>query len=312
MNASVPALSTQLNDVQIAITRYFLLPIYVCGNLGNIANILLFSQKTLRSNNVCAWYFIALSVANLIGLNVGGLSRILSLLNNFTLEITSIIFCKTRNYFIQTSAVMGRYFLCLISIDRWMITSSNEQIRRWSSLKNGRYFISFGVGASMIFCVHIPIGFDIKNRRCYATLNDIYTIYFNTYNLFIICVPIIIMTLFSTLVLMNIRHSRRRLGITSMTVSNLQQANVKTSRRRDMQFIQLAFGQVLVFLTLIVSYGVHNLYDLITSSRIKSADQRVIEAFVSGLVVNLNYTSVSVRFSASFLSHCVTSIFLFR
>lgn len=133
MNSSTLVLSTELNQIQMFITRYFLVPIYVFGNFGNIANIILFSKGTFRLNNVCVWYFIGVSISNLIGLNVGGLTRILSLLNNFTLESTSIIFHKFRNYLIQSTAIIGRYFLCLISIDRWMITSSNDSIRRMSS-----------------------------------------------------------------------------------------------------------------------------------------------------------------------------------
>ena len=36
------------------------------------------------------------------------------------------------------------------------------------------------------------------------------------------------------------------------------------------------------------------MYDLLTSSQIKNADRRAIESFISGLVVNLNYVSISV------------------
>ena len=308
MNASTPNLSTQLNQVQIAIARYFLLPVYVLGNIGNIANIILFSQRKLRLNNVCAWYFIGVSLANLLGLTTGGLTRILALSNNFTLESTSIIFCKFRNYFIQSGAVVGRYFLCLISIDRWMITSSDETIRGMSSSKTGRYLIIFGVSGCACFSVHIPIGFQIRNGRCYAYLNEIYAIFFNVYNLVIIFLPLIIMSLFSLLTLRNIRHSRSRVEPSSTAASATQQALVRSNRQRDMQFIRLAFGQVLVFLTFIVTYGIYNMYDLVTGSQMKDLNQRAVESFTSGVVVNLNYVSISVRLKPFLLNTFHTSL----
>ena len=227
MNSSTVILSSQLNQIQMSIARYFLVPVYVFGNLGNIGNIILFSKRTFRYNNVCAWYFIGVSIANLVGLNTGGLTRIVSLLNRlFYIRNTSIIFCKFRNYFIQSGAIIGRYFLCLISIDRWMITSSNDVIRRMSSSKIAKKLIIFGVISLSIFSIHIPVGFQIKNGRCYAYLNDIYAIFFNVYNLMlIIFIPIIIMSLFSILVLINIRQSRSRVEPSSTSASITQHDN---------------------------------------------------------------------------------------
>jgi hypothetical protein len=294
MNISTVTLSSQLNQMQILIGRYFLLPIYIIGNLGNIANIILFSKRSLRLNNFCAWYFIGISLANLVGLNIGGLTRILSLLNNFTLESTSAGFCRFRQYFAQSAAAVGRYFLCLISIDRWMITSSNDAIRRMSSSKIARNLIIFGVTAIAAFDIHVAIGFQIKNGRCFAYLNNTYTIFFNVYNMIIIFVPILIMILFSIFVLFNIRQSRSRVAPSTVQVSVAQQAAMRSNRQRDMQFIRLAIGQVLVFLIFIVTYGIYNLYDLLTSSQIKTADRQAIQSFISGIVNTLNFVSISV------------------
>ena len=112
----------------------------------------------------------------------------------------------------------------------------------------------------------------------------------------IIFVPIIIMSLFSILVLINIRQSRSRVEPTSTTASAVQQAILRSNRQRDMQFIRLAFGQVLIFMIFIVTYGIYNMYDLLTSSQSKDADRQAIESFISGLVVDLNYASISVGF----------------
>ena len=314
MNSSVPLLSTKLNQIQEDITRYFLVPTYVFGNLGNVANIILFGNTNLRTNNICAWYFIGVSMMNIIGLNFGGLTRILALLNGFTLESTSIVFCKTRNYFIQTAAIIGRYFLCLISIERWMVTSSNDAIRRMSSPKIAQNLIIFGVITLVLFNAHVVVGFEIRMNRCNAFFTQTYQIFFNVYNMIIICVPITIMSLFSILVLFNIHQSRSRFGANSSAVSSAPRGPSKAARQRDMQFIRIAFVQVLVFLISTISYGIFNVYSLLTSSQMKSADQRAIDSFLGGLTVNLNYASISVTFftytlaSKTFRKECITSV----
>ena len=187
-------------------------------------NIILFSTRTLRLNNVCAWYFIGVSCANLLGLNSGGLTRILLLLDNFTLEITSSIVCKLWYYFIQSGAIIGRYFLCLISIDRWMITLLNDSIRGKSSPKIARNQIIFVIIGLAIFSVHVPVRFEIRNGRCFAYMNDSYAIFFNVYNMMIIFIPIIIMSLFSIVILVNIRQSHSR----------VEPSSTKANGQRDM------------------------------------------------------------------------------
>lgn len=100
------------------------------------------------------------------------------------------------------------------------------------------------------------------------------------------------MILFSILVLINIRQSRSCVESSSRITFNKQQTMIEANRQRDIQFIRLAFGQVFIFLTFIITYGIYNMYDLLTSSQIKNDGQRAIESFISGLVINLNYVSI--------------------
>ncbi len=53
---------------------------YIVGNLGNILNLIIFSQSKLRLGSVCSWYFLSVSLSNLILINTGYLTRILSYL----------------------------------------------------------------------------------------------------------------------------------------------------------------------------------------------------------------------------------------
>ncbi|CAF2130164.1 unnamed protein product [Rotaria magnacalcarata] len=281
MNSSSSVSTADLNLIQLNLARYFLVPIYILGNFENFANIALFSQP------------------NLLVLNTGGLSRILSLLINFNLETTSIIFCKSRYYLIQTGAVIERYFICLISIERWMVTSTNEMIRRMTSSKIALRLIVIGSCMIALFIIHVTIGFASSNNRCYASLNDTYALFFDIYNMVIITVPAIVITLFSILIFKHVRQSHHRIVPISITRSSAQVIYLtpnSASQQRDIQFIRLALIQILTFMLFTIDYGIYNAYDFGISSIKKSSDRQAIEAFIRGVTVNLNYASVAVPF----------------
>ena len=63
-----------------------MIPIYIIGTFANLANLILFSQRIFRSTNGCSYYFIGLSIANLIFIDIGGLARSLPALANLNLK----------------------------------------------------------------------------------------------------------------------------------------------------------------------------------------------------------------------------------
>ncbi|CAF3566352.1 unnamed protein product [Rotaria sp. Silwood1] len=295
MNSSTIALASQFNLVQTYLTRYFMVPIYIFGNLGNLLNIILFSQRNLRLNNVCAWYFIGLSLVNLLIIDTGGLSRSLPFLTSFNLETTSIIFCKCRLYFVHFSLILGRYFICLISIDRWMVTSFSQSIRQMSSPKFSRYLIIVGTCIGVIFSIHAPIGFEIKNNRCYAYLNTSYGAFFSFYNVLSILIPIIIMMLFSAFIISNIHQRHRRTQPRLRGLRNSQEAPVRATQHIDVHLIRLVLTQSLTFVLLNISFVAYAVYDFATSWEQKGPDRQVIEAFIYAMAIHPIYIFCSVR-----------------
>ena len=104
----------------------------------------IFGRHELR-RNVCSWYFIGLSIGHLLILDSLCLARIVttSTGNNVFQYIMSL--CKLRTYAFYLSLYLSRYFLCLISIDRWMVTSSSasastEELKSCSSMVNYRWY----------------------------------------------------------------------------------------------------------------------------------------------------------------------------
>ncbi|CAF1429006.1 unnamed protein product [Adineta steineri] len=305
MNSSATVLGSQLNLIQTYLTGYFMVPFYMFGNLGNLANIILFFERNPQLNNICGLCFIGLSLANLLIIDIGGLTRSLPFLTNFNLESTSLIFCKFRLYFVYFPLLLGRYFICLISIDRWMVTSSNESIRKMSFIENARYLIIVGTCICAIFSIHALIGFEIKFNRCYAYLNSSYSVFFSIYNALSVIIPMIIMTIFSMLIIVNIRQSRRRIHVIPKVATSTQQINMK--------FIRLALMQSLSFGLLNISFVVYVIYDFAISGQTKNSDQLVINDFLYDVSIYPIYIFSSITFatytlaSVKFRKECIST-----
>lgn len=290
MNASVAASPNQLTLIQTYFTRYFMIPVYIFGNFGNIMNIVLFFQHSLRLNNISAWYFIGLSVANLLFTDVGGLTRTLPLISSFNLETTVQAFCKFRLYFTHFSLLLCRYFICLISIDRWIITSSNESLRRMSSARPATYLIIFGTCFIAVFTMHVLIGFEIQFNRCSAYLSTSYTIFFNIYNFLSTFATILVMIFFSILIVNNIRQSRNRIQtIASESTRIPQPASRNPSRRNQMKFLRLVLLQSLAFTLLNSAFVAYAVYDFVVSGRQETPDQQAVHAFFYAFAVHPIY-----------------------
>ena len=300
MNTSTPSSNATANpfaSIQNLLTQYTFVIIFIVGNFTNLANILVFLQKSLRSN-ACSWYFVLVSLGHLVFLYSGLLTRIISIWSGFDLTRTSIIYCRIRIYFLVISLLMARYFLCLISIDRWMITSRKVFIRGLSSLKIARWLMIFGVGFCVVFGVHFPIWYRIEGTRgCVGASNTFYPLFYTIYNLVITIGPFFVMVLFSLLVLKNLRQGQhQQVASTVLTQGAISSVN-PTGRyhRKDIQFIKLSLMQTLIYILCNTFYGYNATYAFITQSTVKSPERAALDSFLStiGLIISYSYTAVS-------------------
>ncbi|CAF0847026.1 unnamed protein product, partial [Adineta ricciae] len=193
--------ASPLVSIQNLITQYTFLVIFILGNISNLANILVFLQKSLRTN-ACSWYFACVSLGHLVFLYFGCFTRIITAWSGYDLSRTSIIYCRIRIYFLTISLLTARCFLCFISIDRWMVTSRRHTIRQLSTTKTARWFILIGLGFCILFSINFPIWYQIEGTRgCIGAPDTFYPLFYTIYNLVITIGPFIIMILFSLLVL---------------------------------------------------------------------------------------------------------------
>src|SRR5271156_5207584 len=122
--SSASSLTAVFSNIQLQLSRYVYCPLYIAGNIGNILNLIVFSQKKLRTSSVCSWYFLTVSIVNIISINTGYLTRILAYMGLSDPSRTLGWYCTGRIYISTLSLTLGRHFLCSIVIDRFLVTSS--------------------------------------------------------------------------------------------------------------------------------------------------------------------------------------------
>jgi len=293
MNSTSISLASRLTFIQNDITIYVLTTILIFGNIGNIGNLIIFSQKLLRAN-VCSWYFIIFSIGNIITINFGCSTRIISLWTGYDLVRISIIFCKLRIYFTIFGLSLSRNFLSLISIDRWMITSRNVGIRRLSSSKIAWLLIITTILFWAIFTLYVAIGYEIDiNSNCVKRTDDIYELIYIIFALFSIICPLFIMIIFSILAILNVQKLIQRRVIPAIII-NLNVVQPRHYRRKDLPLIKLSLVQVTVYIILNLVDMYNTIYGFTSLKTIKSSDQTAIDGFIGIMGIYLLYLYCAV------------------
>ena len=181
--------------------------VLVFGTLNNLINIGIFARRPLRTH-ACSWYFICLSVTHILLLDFVCVNQIVTTLINYNMSAHVLAFCKIRQYMFDLIVVLSRHFLCLISIDRWIVTSSNASIRKQSSPRVARLVIISSIVFWSLVTLHSMIGFEINDRLCSPPLTSTYYLFYSIYNIFISILPMVVMIVFSTLTLCNVRSRK--------------------------------------------------------------------------------------------------------
>jgi hypothetical protein len=249
----------------------------VAGTIGNAINILIFSSVHAYRTNPCTFYFLSLSIDNFIYVIIYLTSHIYITGYGIDSTRTSVVWCKARSYFLSVFTFISFTFSCLASIDQFLVTSPNANLRRLSSIKWAHRIIFI---VMIVWIIHgIPILVFVNliptTNTCLNT-NAGYAIYVSIYVLSLTCfIPVTIMIVFGYLTYRNI-HSRRILA----------------DQQADLQVVKMTLIQVVLVVIAIVPYGINNAYSLITSEVIKDSDRLKIESFVlttTSLLTYINY-----------------------
>ncbi len=111
------------------------IPILAAGLLGGVGNIIVFiSLRTFRQNS-CAFYLMFMSFVNLGQLLMGLTIRIIIYGFGIDWTLSSLFYCKFRNYSLQPCVLTSLTCMFLATVDQFFATCSNPRLQQWSNIK---------------------------------------------------------------------------------------------------------------------------------------------------------------------------------
>ena len=264
--------------------------IFIFGFIGNVLNILILAQRTLRSIP-CIYYFLISSIANLISILFGLIPRIIS---TWQLDFTATqdIPCKIRAFILFTSRTVALWLITLATIDRWLISSNLSSCRQLSSLKHAHLgsvaitIISCLMYTQMFFCykanlTNTPLKCYGQTRLC-RSLTDI------TYACFTVLLPLTLMILFGSLTISNIRKSQHfaepdraiSVGYLKNERTLLFKRRKQRRKKLDRYLRRILFLQVILFIFLTLPQTIHKIYFTSSSFQQKSSIEYKFDALL--------------------------------
>ena len=171
------ATAQAIQATKIPLVRVTTFILVILGNISEILNIVIFVQRTFRSNS-CAIYFLAAACTRLIFINFTILPNGLSLgklsdTHDKTCDDThrsgysidpaaiSMALCKIKFYVASIAAILPPTFIVLACIDRLILSSMSARARAWSQ-PHVAYRLVAGVSIFWtIVCIHAMIGSKI-------------------------------------------------------------------------------------------------------------------------------------------------------
>ncbi|CAF1340726.1 unnamed protein product [Rotaria sordida] len=218
-----------LDNISTQFNRYASVLILLFGVVGNILNILVLSQRALRSNS-CAWIFLASSIANLISILFGLTTRIIS---GWTTDPIDHIgwACKLRAFVVFSTRTIASWLIVLATVDRWLSSSTNVHRRQKSTLKNVQRWttiiviLSILLYAQQLYCYEANL-IDTP-LRCYGKTNACRLITDSSFAVITILFPLVLMILFGLLTISNVRQSQNR--VRALQLPNINSIMNKSS-----------------------------------------------------------------------------------
>jgi hypothetical protein len=227
---------------------YFLI---IIGLVGNIINILVFTQLKRFRRNQSAFYLTVAAIAGCFQLIFTVSTRVTATAFGYDPTRTSLIWCKLRIYIAQFGGVISMIILCLTAIDQYLSTSSDIRLRQISTFKRIRRLVATLIISAALYSIPVAIFHDIRSKAGCIIYNPTYSYYYSFVHLCIVVaiLPIIVSSLFSILAYRNVRRIiRRQIPI--------------VRRRLDRQLTAMILVRVALFVITAIPYAAVRTYQL--------------------------------------------------
>ncbi|UJR07011.1 hypothetical protein I4U23_011300 [Adineta vaga] len=270
------------------------------GTFGNVLNIILFTRPNLRTNP-CSIYFIASSINNILFMYLFELINYLSSIWHVYILPKSNFWCKLDIIIGYLPFTLILWFPVLASIDRFLSSSRNIQVRHLSSLKIARRVI---VGIYIVFLlllVHLFIYYELvptsNNGFDCGVSSEEYFVFFNFFVPILCCIlPILLMCIFGILILHNVRSVHVRI------VPHANNARNDHIRSNDRHMAKMLLFQILITVIMSLPYiGTTMFYTLAV----------VKYKYDLSLLQNMIYTCANVIAGLLYYTNSVTGFYIY-
>lgn len=284
--------STSLSDINILLivteyVKYAYIGLLIIGVIGNILNILIFTNLRIFRQHQCAFYLNIESIVNIVALVYFFVDRITQYSDGYDLADYSITWCRIRAFLDQITQLIPFSIICFTAFDQILSTSHWYTLRQMSTLKLAQYLIFVIICLSSIHSV-IPIWwlFIIPPIGCISdnTILLNYYLYFY-YPILVGILPIFIASLFSLIAFRNVRKIIRR--------------QIPIIRRRlDRQLTAMVFIRIIIFTILYLPYVVYRIFTLVKIANLNYDIPFLFDQLMQISVIFLKNINYAVRFSS--------------
>ncbi|CAF2894769.1 unnamed protein product [Rotaria sp. Silwood2] len=280
------------------------------GIFGCICNFITFTATQLHKNS-CAFYFFCAAIFDLLSITFGVTTRFANDHLGSTLLNTNRIYCKIRAYLVSAIPLVAMYLVLLSSIDRCMSSSLNVRLRSFSQIRIAYRATAIVIVISFLSCSHILVSYDL--RPICATMPGPYAMFDSMFVVFWLgVIPHLSMLIFGFFTIMNIRQTKRRIGVQLQTINlTIYNQSQHLERKKDKQLIIMMLGQVglssLLVMTRMISYACYILKPRATGY------EALVDTFLMSFTILLYYANFAKSFYIYTLSsHLFRSIFMYR
>jgi hypothetical protein len=290
-------------NISSKINSYFSIVLFIFGIVGNVLNVLVLSQRSLRSNP-CAWLFLMSSIFNLISILSGLTTRIIA---DWTYDITDTVgwLCKLRVFVLVASRTVASWLIMLATVDRWLLSCLNVDRRQMSSLKYAQresiiiISLTIVLYAPILYCLDAnltsaPLKCYSRTIKCRIFVDQIYT-----------CIttllPLILMFSFSFLTMCNVRKLKQRLQ-SPLLLSRLNTIRRRSHEQRvrlkpiDRHLLIMLFVQISFLALFTLPQALQQIYSTMTLDVPKSSLQKSIENCFYRFAILLTYLASGMPF----------------
>ena len=238
------------DQIHYYLSVYAAFSVTICGVLGNMVNILLFTQLKIFRGNQSAFYLTSAAIIDSCQLLLTAFFRATTTAFDFDPTRTSLVWCKFRIYLVQMGSIISATIVCFTAIDQYLSTSHYGLLRQMSNYKSARRLVFGLLIVAALFCIPTPIFQEIRRSNC-AIYNSSYNYYYSfVYFCIIIGVlPVTIASSFSLLSYQNVRRIvRRQIPI--------------VRRRLDRQLTAMILSRVVLFVVTTVPFVIFRTYQV--------------------------------------------------